>query len=104
MALRPEFISVLRDIRDRIYPELHKAREDLDTWYPDMEQWHADGIIWHEQITEIDERIQNLSVGTVTTVPTNPDGTHGQADVRYTVSTSIFAGFVPRSVGGEEGK
>lgn len=72
MAL--EFISILRDIRDRIYPEVKSAVESL----------------------------HNLVVKTpVVTVPNNENGTAGDANVIYDGVTNTFEFYIPQGEKGE---
>ncbi len=81
MALKPEFIGVLRDIRDRMYPEIKIASTQMNVMFPQVEIWHTEVEEDRVYVESVADQILNLTIGTVTTVPVNPDGTSGTADV-----------------------
>lgn len=98
----PEFISVLRDIRDNKYPQ-------ISTWYASISEMNTDIIAIQENVIAIqadvtnkNTSIKNISVvSPVTTVPNNPNGSAGSANVVYNPVTNQFTFAVPI---GPEGK
>ena len=102
MALIPEFISVLRDIRDNKYP-------DIQQWYTSVEASEANVIAIEENceaiqvdVTNKNTEIKTISiVNPVTTVPNQPNGDAGSADVAYNGTTNQFTFSVPVGPQGE---
>ncbi len=82
MALVPEFISILRDIRDTKYPQ-------IETWYTSIEEIYGE--------------MESISIGTVTTVP-NIGDVHGVATAAYDPSTSELDLGIPAGDKGSQGE
>ena len=99
MALKPEFIGLLRDIRDRIYPEIF-------TWYYEIGVMHTNIQTIEANIEAIEASIHNISIGTVTTIENLPDDTHGIATASYDGATSTINLGIPagdKGTAGEKG-
>lgn len=102
MALVPEFISVLRDIRDNKYPQISQ-------WYTSVSAMNANVIAIQSNVVAIqaDVNAKNTSiksisvVSPVTTVPNNPNGSAGNANVVYNPITNQFTFYVPTGEKGE---
>ena len=110
MALKPEFISLLRDIRDRIYPELDNQYNEVDVMYQRLLQMQQDVDVVYADIRTIESNIESIqtqihgiSIGTVNTVPVNPDGSHGIANADYNPLTSKFDFSIPAGSNGIRG-
>ncbi len=110
MALVPEFISVLRDIRDRIYPTIDAAYDDISIKYSEINQIQTSIDVIYADIREIETNIEeisnnmsNITMGTVITVENNPDGSHGIAAATYSALTSTIELSIPAGSKGEKG-
>lgn len=89
MALKPEFIGLLRDIRDTKYPE-------ISAWHISIEEMNI-------SIEAIYSAMNEITVGTVTTIENLPDDTHGVATASYDAVTSVLNFGLPAGDKGEIG-
>ncbi len=110
MALKPEFISLLRDIRDRIYPTLDLAYIDMKAMYDEgiakmgtLDLVYDDIRVIEKNVKSIEAKMSSISVGTVSTVVTNPDGSHGIASANYEPTTSVLNLSIPAGSTGATG-
>ncbi len=103
MALKPEFISVLRDIRDRIYPEISSNYTSIATWYTDIGEMNDDISEKYDEIVLIDQNMKAIDIGTVSTIDVNPDGSHGIATASYNANDSTLNLGLPAGSDGEKG-
>ncbi len=95
MALKPEFISLLRDIRDRIYPECNTKYNEIGVIYADTKVIEANIVLMYTDIQQIRASIHAITIGTVTTINVNPDGSHGNASASYDALTSTLNFGIP---------
>jgi len=102
MALVPEFISVLRDIRDTKYPQ-------ISAWYTSISAMNTSIIAMQSNIVNIqaDVTAKNTSIKSISvlnpvvTVPNQPNGDAGSASVIYNANTNQFEFALPA---GKQGK
>jgi hypothetical protein len=102
MALIPEFISILRDIRDTKYPQ-------ISTWYNSIFNMNSNvqSIETNIEAIQIDVTNKNNSIKSisvtnpVTSVPNQPNGNTGSANVVYNATTNQFDFYIPIGAKGE---
>ncbi|MCH9712822.1 MAG: hypothetical protein K0U20_09385 [Proteobacteria bacterium] len=96
MATVPEFISLLRDIRDRIYPSVNQSEQVVADAEANVIAIEDNVELIQADVTEKNQEIKNISVvNPVTTVPNLPNGNAGSADVIYSGVNNQFTFSVP---------
>ena len=110
MALKPEFISLLRDIRDRVYPELSHNYDEVERMYNELILLQSSvDVIYQDirtiesNIVSIEQSIHAISVGVVNTIDVNPDGSHGIASAVYNSLTAKLDFGLPAGSDGARG-
>ena len=89
MALKPEFIGLLRDIRDRIFPSVSTAHDDV--------------VTKHSEVVELTNTLQAISVEQpVTIVPAQPNGEAGLPTVTYDNEVNEFKFGIPAGIDGQD--
>ena len=99
---RPEFITLLRTIRDEYYP-------DMDDWYQDVLIKHAqvvtlhgEVVTMHDEVEQVWSNIREITVKKpVTSVPNKPDGSPGDPDVNYDPINNEFSFQIPVGAKGD---
>lgn len=103
MALKPEFISLMREIRDTMYPEIVIAYDSVTTSEKAISDMYAEIVVINDRIVDINNSIKAITMGTVITVENNPDGTHGDAAARYNATLNKFEFDIPAGSKGNDG-
>jgi len=102
MALVPEFISVLRDIRDNKYPQIQQWFTDIFGMNQNIVAIESNVEAIQADVTAKNTSIKSISVvNPVTTVPNQPNGDAGLAQVVYNPTTNQFTFEIPA---GKQGK
>lgn len=103
MALKPEFISIMREIRDTMYPEIVTAFESIAISEEAITNMYEEIVIINDRIVDINNSIKSITMGTVLTIANNPDGTHGDAAARYNGTLNKFEFDIPAGAKGNTG-
>lgn len=102
MALIPEFISVLRDIRDTKYPQINTWFNSIFSMNSNVESIEANVEAIQVDVTNKNNSIKSISVvNPVTSVPNQPNGNAGSANVIYNPITNQFEFYIPIGEKGE---
>jgi hypothetical protein len=92
----PEFISVLRDIRDTKYPQIKSWFDSVFSMNSNVENIEQNVELIQADITNKNLEIKNISVvNPITSVPNNPNGSAGLASVVYNGATNQFTFGIP---------
>lgn len=98
----PEFISVLRDIRDNKYPQISAWYTSIFAMNANVNAVQANVIAIQADVSAKNTSIKSISVlNPVVTVPNQPNGEAGVASVVYNANTNQFEFAVPA---GKQGK
>ncbi len=102
MALVPEFISVLRDIRDTKYPQISQWFTSISAMNTSIGLTHTDIQNIQIDVTNKNNSIKSISVvNPITNVPNQPNGNAGNASVSYNATTNQFEFAIPIGQQGE---
>jgi len=102
MAIVPEFISVLRNIRDTLYPSIVTKEATVVSAEANVVTIEDNVEAIQEDVTRKNQELKEISVVTpVTTVPNKPNGDTGDANVIYNATTNQFTFDVPVGPKGE---
>jgi len=89
MALKPEFIGLLRDIRDRIFPAVSTAHDDV--------------VEKHTEVVSLTNTLQAISVKTpIGIIPGQPNGEPGLPTVVYNNESNEFEFGIPAGIDGQD--
>jgi len=89
MALKPEFMGLLRDIRDRIFPTINTKHDEV--------------VEKTNEVTEIWNNLQEISVEEpVEAIPMLPSGEPGLPTVTYNPITNEFSFGIPSGKSGKD--
>ena len=103
MALRPEFIGLLRDIRDRIYPEISQTKDEIDVIETNIKAMEINVATMEANVENIQASIHAITIGTVTTVSVDANGNSQDADASYDGATSTLNLSIPVGSTGIQG-
>lgn len=103
MALKPEFIGLMREIRDTMYPRIVQIDAEIEIESASIKEMYDEIVVMDERVVSINTSIKTITMGTVTTVPNNPDGSAGNAAARYNATLNKFEFDIPRGAKGETG-
>jgi len=96
MALVPEFISVLRDIRDTKYPQINAWFSSIFTMNANIVTMENNIELIQADVTTKNTSIKSISVlNPITTVPNQPNGDAGNASAVYNPITNQFEFGIP---------
>ena len=89
MALKPEFIGLLRDIRDRIFPSINTSHDDI--------------VTKHAEVVALTSTIEEISVKQpITIVPIQENGESGLPTVTFNNTTKEFEFGIPSGIDGQD--
>lgn len=99
---RPEFITLLRTIRDSYYPDMETWHGAVGTMHGEVTVMHSEVTIMHDEVNEVWQNIREITVKKpVTSVPNNPDGSPGDPDVVYDPINNEFTFSIPVGAKGD---